>query len=35
MLLDPFRDFGQVLILLSNVVFFAQVHEVDYRLSCK
>ena len=28
-LLDPFGDFGEVLVLLADVVFFAEVDEVD------
>ncbi len=28
-LLDPFRDFRQMLVLLADVVFFAQVDQID------
>ena len=27
--LDPFGDFGEVFVFLSDVVFFAEVDEVD------
>lgn len=29
MLFDPFGDFGQVLVLLADVVFFAEINQVD------
>lgn len=29
MFFDPFGDFGEVFVLLADVVFFAKVHEVD------
>lgn len=29
--LDPFGDFGQVFVLLADVVFFAEVDEIDDR----
>ena len=32
MLFDPFRNLRKVLVLLSNVIFFAKVDEVDDRL---
>ena len=35
MLLDPFHDLGQVLVLLSDVVFFTQVNEVYDWLGCE
>lgn len=35
MLLDPFHDLCQVLVLLSDVVFFAQVNEVYDWLGCE
>lgn len=31
-LLDPFGDLGEVLVLLADVVFFAEVDEVDHGL---
>lgn len=33
MLLDPFSDFGQVLVLLADVVLLAQVDQEDNGLS--
>lgn len=32
MLLDPFGDFGKMLVLLADVVLLAKVDEVDNRL---
>ena len=32
MFFDPFGNFGKVLVLLSNVILFAEVDEVDDRL---
>jgi hypothetical protein len=31
-LLDPFHDLGQMLVLLSDVILLTQVNEVDDRL---
>ena len=31
MLFDPFGNFGEVFVLLPDVVFFAEVDEVDDR----
>ena len=35
MFFDPFSDFREMFILLSNVIFFAEIDEVDDRLRCK
>jgi hypothetical protein len=32
---DPFGDLGKVLVLLSDVVFFAEVDEVDNWFGCE
>ena len=32
MFLDPFGDFGKMLVLLPNVVFLAEVDQIDDRL---
>jgi hypothetical protein len=34
-LLNPFHDFAEMLVLLSDVVFLAQVDEVDDWLGCQ
>ena len=33
MFLDPLGDFWKMLVLLSDVVFFTEINEVDNRLS--
>ncbi len=35
MLLDPLCYFWEVLVLLSNIVFFTKVDKIDYRLRCE
>ena len=35
MLLNPLGDLRQMLVLLPNIVLFAEVDEVDDRLGCK
>lgn len=32
MFFDPFRDFGKILVLLTDVILFTEVDEVDDRL---
>lgn len=32
MFFDPFRDFGEILVLLTDVILFTEVDEVDDRL---
>ena len=34
-LLDPFGDFGEVLVLLPDVVLFAEIDEVDDWFGCE
>jgi len=31
-LFDPFGNLGEILVLLANVVFFAEVDQIDYWL---
>lgn len=35
MLFDPLGDLGEMLVLLSKVVLFAEIDEVDDRFGCK
>ena len=35
MFLDPFGDLGKMLVLLSNVIFLAEVDEVDNGFSAE
>ena len=35
MFFDPFGDFGEMLVLLPNVIFLAEIDKVDDRLGSK